>query len=223
MYIRHSQPRRRFSFRYPAVRARSSTTNASLSAFLVVCYNGSVAELSLMIPLGTAAPDFALPDVVSGDVLSRDAIARGRPLLVVFASRHCPYMQHCKMELARLGRDYGDRVGMAAISSNDAARYADDKPESLAEMAAEEGFTFPLLYDESQDVARAYSAMCTPDTYLFDADLRLVYRGQLDDSRPRSGTAGDGHDIRAALDEVLTGRAVDPQQKPSMGCSLKWR
>src|SRR5438094_2999932 len=110
---------------------RSSTTNASLSAFLMVCYNGSVAELSLMIPLGTAAPDFALPDVVSGDVLSRDAIARGRPLLVVFASRHCPYMQHCKMELARLGRDYGDRVGMAAISSNDAARYADDKPESL--------------------------------------------------------------------------------------------
>lgn len=188
-----------------------------------MCYNHRVAELSLMIPLGTVAPDFALPDVVSGDVLSRDAIAQGRPLLVVFSSRHCPYMQHCKAELARLGRDYCDRVGIAAISSNDAARYPDDRPDSLAEMAAEEGFAFPLLYDESQDVARAYSAMCTPDTYLFDAALRLVYRGQLDDSRPRSGADSDGRDIRAALDAVLAGRDVDAQQKPSMGCSIKWR
>lgn len=182
-----------------------------------------MAELSLMIPLGTVAPNFSLPDVVTGRVRTRDDVAKGRPLLVVFASRHCPYMQHCKAELARLGRDYGERVGIAAISSNDAARYPDDRPASLAEMAAEEGFTFPLLYDETQDVARAYSAMCTPDVFLFDSDAKLVYRGQLDGSRPRSGTSPDGSDIRAALDAVLEGHAVSKEQKPSMGCSIKWR
>ncbi len=176
-----------------------------------------------MIPLGTLAPDFSLPDVVSGRMRTRDDVAAGRPLLVVFASRHCPYMQHCKRELARLGRDYGDRVGAVAISSNDATTHPDDRPESLAEMAREEGFTFPLLYDDTQDVARAYSAVCTPDTFLFDAGLELVYRGQLDGSRPRSGVESDGSDIRAALDAVLAGGAVSGEQRPSAGCSIKWR
>src|SRR5437879_2781995 len=127
-----------------------------------------MAEQSLMIPLGTVAPDFSLPDVVTGRIRSRDDVSQGRPLLVVFASRHCPYMQHCKVELARIGRDYVDRVGIVAISSNDATSYPDDNPENLAEMAVEEGFMFPLLYDESQSVARDYSAMCTPDIFLFD-------------------------------------------------------
>ncbi len=182
-----------------------------------------MAEQSLMISLGTVAPDFALPDVVTGRVRTRDDVSEGEPLLVIFSSRHCPYMQHCKAELARLGRDYGDRVGIVAISSNDVTTYPDDRPESLAEMAAEEGFTFPLLYDESQDVARAYSAACTPDPFLFGSDLKLVYRGQLDDSRPRSGTTPNGRDIRAALDAVLAGRGVSQEQKPSVGCSIKWR
>jgi peroxiredoxin len=181
-----------------------------------------MAEHSVMVALGTMAPDFALPDVVDGTTRSRDSVARGRPLLVVFSSRHCPYMQHCKAELARLGRDYGERVGIAAIASNDAGAYPDDRPESLAAMVREEGFTFPMLYDESQDVARAYAAMCTPDPFLFDADLRLVYRGQLDPSRPGNGTS-DGRDLRQALEAVLRGLPPDAEQRPSVGCSIKWR
>jgi peroxiredoxin len=182
-----------------------------------------MADQSREIPLGTVAPDFALPDVVTGRIRTRDDVSQNKPLLVIFASRHCPYMQHCKTELGRLGRDYGDGAGIVAISSNDAESYPDDRPESMAEMVAEEGFTFPILYDESQEVARAYSAMCTPDTFLFDHDLKLVYRGQLDDSRPRSGTTPNGRDVRAALDAVLEGREVSREQKPSVGCSIKWR
>jgi len=182
-----------------------------------------MAEQSLMVPLGTAAPEFTLPDAVTGRTVARADAASGKPLLVVFASRHCPYMQHCKAELARLGHDYGDRVGIVAIASNDATTYPEDSPDSLAEMAREEGFTFPFLYDETQEVARAYSAMCTPDSFLFDRENKLVYRGQLDDSRPRSGTEADGRDIRAALDAVLAGHEVSAQQKPSIGCSIKWR
>jgi peroxiredoxin len=181
-----------------------------------------MAEQSVMVPLGTTAPDFALADVVTGRVYTREEVARGRPLLVVFSSRHCPYMQHCKAELARLGRDYGERAGIAAICSNDIAAYPDDRPESLAAMARAEGFTFPVLFDESQDVARAYSAACTPDPFLFDSEARLVYRGQLDASRPGRGTS-DGRDIRAALDAVLAGLPVDADQHPSAGCSIKWR
>jgi peroxiredoxin len=181
-----------------------------------------MAEQSVMVPLGTTAPDFVLPDVVSGRVLTRDEVARGRPLLVIFACRHCPYMQHCKAELARLGRDYAERVGIAAIASNDVEAYPDDRPESLAEMAREEGFTFPVLFDESQEVARAYSAACTPDAFLFDSESKLVYRGQLDSSRPGRG-GSDGRDIRAALNAVLAGRPPESDQHPSVGCSIKWR
>ena len=182
-----------------------------------------MAEQSLMIPLGTEAPPFALPDVSTGDAVTRERVAQGRPLLVVFGSRHCPYMQHCKAELGRIGRDYRERVGMVIIASNDAQKYPDDRPESLAELVREQAFTFPILYDESQDVARAYSAMCTPDTFLFDADLHLVYRGQLDGSRPGNDVVSDGRDIRAALDSLFGSRAVSPEQRPSAGCSIKWR
>ncbi|HKR98480.1 MAG TPA: thioredoxin family protein [Candidatus Dormibacteraeota bacterium] len=181
-----------------------------------------MAEQSVMIPLGTQAPDFALPDVVSGSTVTRDDAAAGRPLLVVFACRHCPYMKHCVAELARIGRDYDGRIGMVAIASNDPAAYAEDEPESLAEMAREQGFTFPVLYDESQDIARAYSAVCTPDNYLFDKAGALVYRGQLDDSRPGRGDC-DGRDLRAALDAVLDDGQPPAEQKPSVGCSIKWR
>ncbi|HEX6538074.1 MAG TPA: thioredoxin family protein [Candidatus Dormibacteraeota bacterium] len=182
-----------------------------------------MATESVATPLGTAAPDFALPDVSTGETVSRDAVAAGRPLLVVFLCRHCPYVQHVKPALAAIGRDYGDRVGIAGISSNDASRYPDDSPASLAELVREAGWTFPVLYDESQNVAHAYDAMCTPDSFLFDGDLRLAYRGRLDATRPRSGDRADGRELRAALDDVLAGRPAASEQHPSIGCSIKWR
>lgn len=182
-----------------------------------------MATESVATPLGTSAPDFALPDVTTGTTVSRDAAAAGRPLLVVFLCRHCPYVQHVKGALASIGRDYGDRVGIAGISSNDVTTHPDDSPDSLAEMAREEGFTFPVLYDESQDVARAYGAVCTPDSFLFDRDLRLVYRGRLDATRPRSGEQADGVELRHALDDVIAGRGAPADQHPSVGCSIKWR
>ena len=182
-----------------------------------------MATESTLIPLGTIAPDFALPEVTTGATVRRDDVAAGRPLLIVFLCRHCPYVQHVKDELARLGRDYGDRVGIAGVSSNDASTYPDDAPPSLAEMARESGFMFPVLYDESQDVARAYGAVCTPDTFLFDRDLRLVYHGRLDETRPRSGAAATGIDIRRALDAALAGRPVSADQHAALGCSIKWR
>ena len=182
-----------------------------------------MATESTLIPLGTRAPDFALPDVTSGATVRRDDVAAGRPLLVVFLCRHCPYVQHVKDELARLGRDYGDRAGIAGISSNDASAYPDDAPARLAEMTREAGFTFPVLYDESQAVARDYGAVCTPDSFLFDGDLRLVYHGRLDDTRPRSGAISNGADIRRALDAVLSGAPVAADQHAALGCSIKWR
>ncbi|MBV8527395.1 MAG: thioredoxin family protein [Candidatus Dormibacteraeota bacterium] len=182
-----------------------------------------MATESTLTPLGTHAPDFALPDVTTGTTVRRDDVAAGRPLLVVFLCRHCPYVQHVKDELARLGRDYGDRAGIAGISSNDASAYPDDAPASLAEFARESAFTFPVLYDESQDAARAYGAVCTPDSFLFDRDQRLVYHGRLDQTRPRSGASATGADIRQALDAVLSGGAVTGDQHPALGCSIKWR
>ena len=182
-----------------------------------------MATESTLIALGTKAPDFALPDVTTGATVRRDDVAAGRPLLVVFLCRHCPYVQHVKDELARLGRDYGDRVGITGISSNDPSTHPDDAPPSLAEMARESGFTFPVLYDESQDVAREYGAVCTPDSFLFDRDARLVYHGRLDETRPRSGAAANGSDIRRALDAVLSCEPVDADQQPALGCSIKWR
>lgn len=179
---------------------------------------------STMLPLGTAAPSFRLPDVVSGELVSLDRFRGKKALLVMFICRHCPYVKHVQGELARLGEDYAQKeLGMVAISSNDASAYPDDAPESLREMALELGFRFPFCYDESQETARAYDAVCTPDFFLFDESRRLVYRGQLDESRRGSDIPVDGRDLRAAIENVLNGRPVDPHQKPSIGCSIKWR
>lgn len=177
-----------------------------------------------MLPLGTAAPDFALPDVVSGKTIALDDFAKKKALLVMFICRHCPYVKHVQRELAKIGRDYQDRpLGIVAISSNDAAEYPDDSPANLKLMAEELGFVFPYCYDESQDVARAYTAACTPDFFLFGEDRRLVYRGQLDGSRPRNSVPVTGTNLRAAIDAVLNNAPVSADQKPSLGCNIKWR
>jgi peroxiredoxin len=175
-----------------------------------------------MLPLGTTAPDFSLPDT-KGTTVSRDDLADQPALLVMFIANHCPYVKHVADELARIGRDYGDKLGIVAISSNDVAAYPDDAPEAMAAFAAERGFTFPYLYDESQVVAQAYRAACTPDLYVFDADRKLVYRGQLDGSRPGNDVPVDGRDLRAALDAVLSGDPAPEQQLPSAGCNIKWK
>jgi peroxiredoxin len=182
-----------------------------------------VAVASTMLALGTAAPDFGLPDVVSGKTVS-PAVANGKKgLLVMFVSRHCPYVQHVKEELARLGQDYAGQVGIVAISANDVVGYPDDSPANLKRMALETGFNFPVCYDESQQVAKAYSAACTPDFFLFDSKRRLAYRGQLDDSRPGNGKPITGSDLRAAIDCLIAGKPVSEDQKPSLGCNIKWK
>ena len=177
-----------------------------------------------MRALGTPAPEFHLSDVVSEGEISLATFQAKKALLIMFICRHCPFVKHVQDELARIGRDYsGQALGIVAISSNDAAAYPDDAPERLREMAGQVGFTFPFCYDETQDMARAYDAACTPDFFLFDEARRLVYRGQLDDSRPGNGIPVTGRDLRAAIDAVLAGRGVNPQQKPSIGCNIKWR
>lgn len=175
-----------------------------------------------MLALGTAAPDFSLPDVRSGATVSLADFREKPALLVMFLCNHCPYVQHMSAELARLGRDYAGRAGIVAISSNDPEDYPDDSPRRLAGFAENAGFSFPLLFDESQAVAKLYTAACTPDFFLFDAERRLAYRGQLDSTRPGKGTP-DGRDLRAALDALLAGRPVSADQKPSIGCNIKWR
>ena len=183
-----------------------------------------MAMASVMLPLGTIAPPFALRDVVSGRVFSLDLFAGKAALLVMFLCRHCPYVQHVQEELARLGRDYAETgLGIVGISSNDPVSYPDDAPERLKELAERLAWRFPFCFDESQEVAKAYRAACTPDFYLFDAKRRLVYRGQLDESRPGNNKPVTGRDLRAAIDAVLAGRPVDANQKPSIGCSIKWK
>lgn len=177
---------------------------------------------STMLPLGTQAPDFHLPDVVSGKMISLSSFAE-KALLVMFICRHCPFVKHVQKELAQLGEDYFNRVGIIAISANDAKNYPDDAPDSLKAMATELGFKFPLCYDETQETAKAYTAACTPDFFLFDAERKLVYRGQLDDSRPSNGKPVTGEDLRAAIELVLAGKPVEGEQKPSIGCNIKWK
>lgn len=178
---------------------------------------------SNMLALGTQAPSFELPTVVDGSTVSAKAL-EGRPLLVAFISRHCPYVKHLQQKLAEVGNEYQSKgVAVVAIGSNDPVTYPEDAPEKLAEQASELGFEFPYLFDETQEVARAYKAACTPDFFLFDADHKLVYRGQFDGSRPRSDEPVTGADLIAALDAVLAGEPVPADQKPSMGCSIKWR
>ena len=177
-----------------------------------------------MVALGTTAPDFALPNVSTGRTVHLSDFAEKKALLVMFICQHCPFVVHVQDELARLGRDYASRdLAIVAISSNDAAAYPDDAPKSLAAQARQVGFTFPYLYDESQEVAREYDAACTPDFFLFDDARKLVYRGQLDDSRPGNGKAVTGRDLRVALEAVLAGKSVPGEQVPSIGCNIKWK
>lgn len=177
-----------------------------------------------MLALGTKAPEFELPDVTTGRAVTLADFSEKQGLLVMFICRHCPYVAHVRSGLARLGRDYdGASVGIVAIGSNDPAAHPEDAPEGLAGEALEAGYTFPYLYDETQEVAKAYTAACTPDFFLFDADRALVYRGQFDDSRPSNGLPVTGESLRAAIDAVLSGGAVAGDQRASIGCSIKWR
>lgn len=179
---------------------------------------------STMLALGTPAPDFLLPDVVSGETISLSTFAEQQGLLVMFICQHCPYVKHVKQELAKIGKDYQDKpLGIVAISANDAANYPDDAPDKLKQMAIDLGFTFPVCYDESQETAKVYTAACTPDFFLFDGDRRLAYRGQLDDSRPGNGKPVTGEDLRQAIDTVLAGQPIATEQKPSIGCNIKWK
>ncbi len=183
-----------------------------------------MAMASVMLPLGTPAPPFSLRDAVSGQIYSLDSFAGKTTLLVMFICHHCPYVVHVEHGIAKMGRDYKDTgLGIIGISSNDPAQYPDDAPPRLKEMAERLGFTFPFCFDETQDVAKAYRAACTPDFYLFDRDRRLVYRGQLDDSRPGNNKPVTGRDLRAAIDAALAGKPVDRNQKASIGCSIKWK
>ncbi len=176
-----------------------------------------------MLPLGTIAPDFRLPDTHGRTVALVDF--NGKPaLLVIFLCNHCPYVKHIRAGLAQLARDYQPRgVGIVGINANDVANYPADSPAKMAEEVKAAGYTFPYLYDESQAVAKAYRAACTPDIYLFDQARRLVYRGQFDASRPGNGIPVTGRDLRAALDAVLAGQPVLAAQTPSIGCNIKWK
>jgi peroxiredoxin len=178
---------------------------------------------STMLPLGTPAPPFALPDT-EGRVVTLEDARGARALLVMFVCNHCPYVIHIREELARLARDYAPRgVALVAVSSNDVDRYPQDGPAEMRRLREEWRWDFPYLYDESQEVARAYQAACTPDLFLFDGELRLAYRGQFDDSRPSNTEPVTGRDVRAALDAVLAGRPVPAEQRPSIGCGIKWK
>ncbi len=178
---------------------------------------------STMLELGTPAPDFCLPDP-AGNRVCRDDFKDKAALLVVFMCNHCPFVKHIRDELANVAREYQLKgVAIVGISSNDVANYPDDSPEKMAREIERAGYTFPYLYDESQEVAKAYHAACTPDFFLFDRDRRLAYRGQFDDARPGNDEPVTGNDLRAAMDAVLEGRAVAEDQKPSIGCNIKWK
>ncbi len=178
---------------------------------------------STMLPLGTSAPDFSLSSATDNKTVSRADFA-GRPLLVMFICNHCPFVKHLNQHLAKTCQEYQEKgIGIVGISSNDITTHPDDSPEKMVEEAKTVGYTFPYLFDESQDVAKAYRAACTPDFFLFDKDHKLVYRGQYDDSRPENGIPVTGTDLRAALDAVLANQAVPAEQKPSIGCNIKWK
>jgi thiol-disulfide isomerase/thioredoxin len=184
---------------------------------------------SAMVELGTVAPAFELQDVVTGKAVGRDDVAEDmKGLLVMFVCVHCPYVKHVEQELARIGVDYEGKIGIVAISSNDVEEYPQDAPEEMKKQAVRLGWRFPYLYDESQEVARSYDAACTPDFFLFDEGMNLVYRGQLDGSRPRRGDSGNdepvtGADLRRAMDAVVAGKRPDTNQRTSIGCNIKWK
>lgn len=179
---------------------------------------------SLMIALGTLAPAFSLPDVTSTNTISLETFQDKKALVVMFICNHCPYVVHIREGLAQFGKDYKDKnVGIVAISANDAEKYPDDAPDKLKEMAEKCGFTFPFCYDETQETAKAYSATCTPDFFVFDEKRKLVYRGQFDDSRPGTDTPVTGKNLRAAVDAILADKPVPEDQKSSIGCNIKWK
>lgn len=179
---------------------------------------------SNMIPLGTVAPDFTLLDTVSGKQVSLQELTSDKATLMMFICNHCPFVKHMDEQLVSLARDYqAQGVSIIAISSNDVENYPQDAPELMTKEAAALGYTFPYLYDETQEVAKAYDAACTPDFYVFDKDLKCAYRGQLDDSRPGNGKPVTGADLRNALDEILEEQPVSAQQIPSIGCNIKWK
>ena len=182
-----------------------------------------VKTLSTMLPLGTKAPNFSLVNV-DGKTVSRSDFDGAPSLLVIFMCNHCPFVIHIAPELATLGKQYQDKgVGVVAISPNDVASFPADSPEQMVHEVQDRGYTFPYLYDDTQEVAKAYCAACTPDFYVFDKDQKLVYRGQMDSSRPESGIPVTGEDLRAALDAVLAGKPVSETQRPSLGCNIKWK
>lgn len=179
---------------------------------------------STMIALGTKAPEFTLPDTVSGKNLSLNNLKSDKATLIMFICNHCPFVIHVNKELVKLANDYIPKgISFIAISANDVVNFSEDSPEKMKQEAKALGYPFPYLYDESQNVARAYDAACTPDFFIYDKDLKLVYRGQLDDSRPSNGIPVTGKDIRAALDCLLSGKPVSSEQKPSIGCNIKWK
>ena len=179
---------------------------------------------TIQTPLGYKAPEFSLPDTVSGNTLNYSQIRGEKGTVVMFICNHCPYVIHVIEELVKLANDYIPKgIGFVAISSNDIINYPQDAPDKMKEHAAKWGLSFPYLYDERQEVAKAYQAACTPDYHLFDEEDKAVYRGQLDDSRPRNKEAVNGRDIREALDKILAGQKVNKKQKPSVGCGIKWK
>jgi peroxiredoxin len=182
-----------------------------------------VRTASTMLPLGVSAPVFNLTDVVSGNAISLDTFTGKTALLVMFISVHCPFVKHVQTQLAQIGKDYASQgLGIVGISPNDIEKYPDDAPEHLQALAHAEGFNFPLCCDPSQAVAKVYTAACTPDFFLFDSQRHLAYRGQLDDSRPSNGKPVTGQDLRHAIESLLAGKDVDPNQRPSIGCNIKW-
>jgi thiol-disulfide isomerase/thioredoxin len=179
---------------------------------------------STMPKLGLQAPAFELPDVRSGEPVSLASFDGRQALLLMFICNHCPFVKHVRHELARIGRDYAAKsLGIVAINANNVASHPDDAPDKMKQTAAEWGLSFPYCYDESQQTAKAYQAACTPDFYVFDANRRLIYRGQLDDSRPENGKPVTGIDLRTALDAALEGRPAPAGQRPSIGCNIKWK
>jgi len=182
-----------------------------------------VRTASDMLPLGTLAPDFRLRDAVSDRDVALADLPADRPLLVMFLCNHCPYVVHVRDEIGRLAADYGDHVTIVAINANDLAAHPDDGPDHMRPLAIELGWAFPFLFDDTQEVAKAYHAACTPDFFLFDRERRLAYRGQLDGSRPGNAVPVTGADLRAALDAVAANAKPSPDQRPSLGCNIKWK
>ena len=178
---------------------------------------------SKMLTLGTSAPNFSLPDT-EGDIVSLSDFEGAPALLVIFMCNHCPFVKHILRGLVKLVKEYQTKgVAVVGINSNDVTNFPEDSPEMMAKLLEEVGFTFTYFYDETQEVAKAYQATCTPDFFLFDKERKLVYRGQMDNSRPSNNVPVTGADLRAAMDAILAGREVNPEQKPSMGCNIKWK